>query len=133
MHPRILAQREADASARTVAAATKLAKRFGLEAEAKTLKAEEKQPEVQQMVRNEAVATFLETLVKTVNEEERQTATAITDAMQAAEEALLTRIGEIEGIGPKTLEAIRKALGEPAPEPKSETQAGNAGEKGGKP
>jgi hypothetical protein len=66
VHPRILAQRESDASNRTVAAATKLAKRFGLEDQAKALKVEERRAEIQQLFRNEAVADFLETLVDTV-------------------------------------------------------------------
>lgn len=118
MHPRILAQRESEASARIVAAATRLAKRFGLDEEVKALKVEEKQPEVQQMMRNEAVANVLETMVDTVKSEESQLAEATTEAAQAAEEALLARIEAIEGVGPKTMEAIRKALESPVLAPK---------------
>ncbi len=114
MHPRILAQRNAEASNRTVAAATKLAKRFDLEEEAKALKAEEKQPDIQQLVRNEAVAAFLETLNKTLAADDKQRADDLEAAKMEAETALLARIEALEGIGPAAIELIRKGLA-PAP------------------
>lgn len=118
LHPRILAQRNAEASNRTVAAATKLAKRFDLEEEAKALKAEDKQPEIQQLVRNEAVAAFLETLNKTLAADDKQRADDLDAAKVEAETALLARIAALEGIGPATIELIRKGLAPAADEAK---------------
>lgn len=65
MHPQTLKVREAESSKRITAAARHLAKRFDLDAS--TLKVEEDQePEVEQMLRNEAVADLLELLVKSI-------------------------------------------------------------------
>lgn len=131
MHPRILAQRNAEASNRTVAAATKLAKRFDLEEEAKALKAEDKQPEIQQLVRNEAVAAFLETLNKTLADDDKQRADDLDAAKVGAETALLARIEALEGIGPATMELIRKGLAPAAAEtPKGEAAEAEAKKKG---
>lgn len=65
MHPRLIAAREAESSKRITAATKTLARRFDLDTA--TLKVEENQePEVEQMLRNEAVADLLELLVKSI-------------------------------------------------------------------
>lgn len=65
MHPRTVAAREAESSKRITTAAKTLARRFDLDTN--TLKVEEDQePEVEQMLRNEAVADLLELLVKSI-------------------------------------------------------------------
>lgn len=65
MHPRTLAAREAESSKRITAATKTLARRFDLEVD--TLKVEaDQEPEVEQMLRNEAVADLLELLVKSI-------------------------------------------------------------------
>ncbi len=113
MHPRILAQREADASRRIVAAAVRLGEQLGLGEQAKLLEIQEKRPEVQQLLRNEAVADFLEVAASGavdlgVSLEELQT--TADELVTTTEALLLARIEAIDGIGPKTMEVIRKGL-----------------------
>lgn len=65
MHPQTLKVREAESSKRITTATRTLARRFDLDTN--TLKVEENQePEVEQMLRNEAVADLLELLVKSI-------------------------------------------------------------------
>lgn len=124
VHPKIFAQRESDASVRAVKAATTLAKRFSLTDNEVALKVEEQQPDLQQVLRDEAVADTLEALVKTtpanvdtlVGDAARQAEEAVgqrlKEAAKQGREALLAVIEELPGIGPKSLEAISTALDE---------------------
>jgi len=96
VHPRILAQRNAIATDRMVELAPIVAQRFGLTETVSEVSA--KQPDILQMMRNEAVADLLEAL-------------AGGEAVQDDTETLLERIEAIDGVGPKTVELIRKELG----------------------
>lgn len=125
MHPRILAQRNDVASKRSAAAAEALAERFGLHEQASALRVEEKQPEFQQLVRNEAVADFLEALDAMLAAHDAQVkddlATATAAAAYDAGNELLARIEAIEGITPEIMAIINDGLaptpneGEPGP------------------
>jgi hypothetical protein len=110
MHPRTLATRESVAAQRTVAAAKTLAERFGLDDRAKALTIEDKHPDIQQLFRNEAVADFLEAL--TAVELPSAEDIPVEEIVATTEELLLARIEALDGIGPKTMELIRKGLAE---------------------
>lgn len=69
MHPQTLKIRETESSKRITAAAKTLARRFDLDAntlKVEALAEEPVEPEVEQMLRNEAVADLLELLVKSI-------------------------------------------------------------------
>jgi dsDNA-binding SOS-regulon protein len=102
MHPRILAQREAEALDRMVGAATELAARFGLGNQASALRVEDRRPEIQQLFRAEALAAFLEELA----------AHATHAGAILTKQDVLARIEALDGIGPKTMELIRNGLAE---------------------
>lgn len=121
VHPKIFAQREADTSARTVKAAMKLAERFGLEGETEALKVKAEQPDLQQVLRNEQVAVFLEKLSDVVQPSDDQLTALASEVKESTEQVMLARIGAIEGIGPKTMELIRKGLAESSVEVAVET------------
>lgn len=69
MHPRILAQRQATASARMMKAARKLARHHGLRAETKALEAATNRlPAVQMMMQAEAMADLMEAIAAKMGE-----------------------------------------------------------------
>lgn len=107
-----IAQREERAIARLQAAAQEALAAAGVP-EAFVLPSH-KQPELRQAVRLEAVADLVETMAEALQPPSEEELNAPADEVKQATEALLlARIEAIEGIGPKTMDLIRKGLVEP--------------------
>lgn len=99
MHPRVLAQKDSIATDRMVQLAPRVAGRFGVAESVST--AYDRQPDIRQMLRNQAVADLLEALANTEMAKPEMTIDV---------SAVMERLEGAEGIGPKTLDVVRKAL-----------------------
>lgn len=95
MDPRMTAMRAAKAQARINKSASMLAERHGLQGEVQALaSASHREPALSAMLKQEAVADLLEALADT-----EPAASSIDDFLTEAENA--------QGVGPKTIEALR--------------------------
>lgn len=117
VHPKIIAQNEAAASTRAVDAAVKLAKLFGLDDsdEAKALSADVEKPLLQQLARNEAVASFLETLVVTQESALEEFGKLLKGASEQGPDHFFGALELLPGIGPATVANIRVNLEQAEP------------------
>lgn len=115
MHPTILARNTSIAMGRMYDAANKLAGSYDLEAEAAALEgARHRDPGIENLRKAEATADLLEAVVKRLKAAELEADRRVAETAE--------RIGQIDGIGPKTMETIRAELGLPEPEPEPEPQ-----------
>ena len=105
MHPSILATRKAEARARVDSALAALAERTDV-ADLTTAPAPARDRDVRELREIEAWADRTEALVQAFDEPEEGISTAANTS------AILDAIAEVDGVGAKTMEAIRDHLTE---------------------
>lgn len=122
--PAAIAQRQAELAERAAMAAGKLAERLGLADEAAALEVLNDDSDQARLLRAEFVAEFLERLAESEGDVLIALEVVAAPSSRAADEVqlsadeivatterlLLARIDAIDGIGPKTMELIRKGL-----------------------
>lgn len=110
MHPRFLTQRNETAQAATEKAAQALAERLGLPDEALApLRITDRDPEVQAMLRREAVADLLAHVAQVAKSSTDPSSESLGSAL-ASEEKLRERLIAIKGVGDALAQQILAVL-----------------------